>query len=550
MNKAFSLIKLYINSVFGLSAILRDMKNNKRQALKAIGFIILILFSFSGVLSMFTLFNIKMFDMLKPTSQQGIVVLNTVIMASAFTFFVGILTVVATYFLNQEGDIILSLPLKSWNLLLAKFIVSYISELIFSFFIMATGILVYGIKNGEGFLYYIFSIIITFLIPVLPLSLGYFLIIPMMKFGRIFKNKDFVMYFSGFFAILIGIIFQYFSNLMAKPDVEIMQKIISSTGFFDLAAKIYYPAILSTKALVEKGFFIKIFCLITFIIITLGCFVLLLYLMSDMYYETLIENVGERKRFLKVDLKNVIKRKNVLLSLLSREMKLMNREPVYFINGPMIIILLPVILAISFYFQKDTLMTQFKLINLKAFSYYLNLISIAGIIFLGASTSIASTCISREGKSFEFIKSLPINPKLYVLAKLLHSLIFAVLASIIILAFDIFIFKLSLLDLLLIFLVSILILAVIFILEILIELKWPKLIWDNPQKAIKQNINAVVGILGTMGFIFLLGSLVVNFNIRSYKMHFILILIFLSLLVVLYKKIILYATKRFYDIEI
>lgn len=557
MNKAISVIKLYINSVFGFSALLRDFKYNKKNAVKNLGLLILILFSFSGLIAMFTAFNLKMYDLLKPINQQGLVVLNTIIISTAFTFFIGILTVIATYFLNQEGDIILSLPLKPWNLFVAKFTISYISEALFAFVIMATGIIVYGIKNGEGVLYYINSLLITLTIPMIPLVIGYFLITPIMKFGKLLKKKDFIMYISGFFAISLGVLFQYLTNQMANFDKNpeiIMQRLTAPNGLIDSTSKLYYPAVIAAKAIINNGKLESFLYLIIFIAIAVGALVLLLFTMSNIYYDTLIGSTEVQKSAKRMDekeLKKTTKKRNLLITFIDRELKLMNREPVYFINGPMVIFLMPIILGASLYFQKNTFLIDIKkLMNHPDFLYYLNLISIGIIVFLGASTSITATCISREGRAFEIIKSFPINPKLYITAKIIHGLIFGFLAAAIILTMDLAFFEIDIISLLIILMTSIIILTMIFIIEVLAELKWPKLNWDNPQKAIKQNINGVVGILGTMGFVALIGAVIIRLNIKSNGLYIALIVIPLIISSILYRKLLSYADKRFYEIEI
>ncbi|MCX7903684.1 MAG: hypothetical protein N2486_04140 [Caloramator sp.] len=557
MNKAFSTIKFYVNSVFGFSGLFRDLKYDKKKAVKTLGLIILILFSFSGLITMFTAFNIKMYDLLKPINQQGLVVLNTVIISTAFTFFLGILTVIATYFLNQEGDIILSLPLKPWNLFIAKFAISYLSEALFAFVIMATGIIVYGVKNGEGVLYYINSLLITLTIPIIPLVIGYFLITPTMKFGKLLKKKDFIMYISGFLAIGIGVIFQYLTNQMANFDKNpefIMQKLTAPNGLIDSTSKLYYPAVIAAKAIINNGKLESFIYLIIFIAIALCALILLLFTMSNIYYDTLIGSTEVQKSTKRMDekqLKKTTKKRNLLITLVDRELKLMNREPVYFINGPMVIFLLPIIMGASIYFQKNTFLFDIKkVMNHPDFSYYLNLISIGVIIFLGASTSIAATCISREGRAFEIIKSLPINPKLYITAKIIHGLVFGILAAAIILIMDLALFKIGIISLLIILITSIILLTMIFIIEIFAELKWPKLNWDNPQKAIKQNINGVVGILGTMGFVAIFGAIIVRLNLKSNWLYIALILIPLIISSILYQKLLSYVDKRFYEIEI
>lgn len=189
MNNGVSLAKLYINSTYGLSRFLRDLKYNKKNAIKAIGIIVLIILSLTSMFGVYLYFNIKIYDGLKKINQQGIVITLSVILSTLLTITLGVITVVSNYFYNQEGDIILSLPIKKRDLLLAKFINTYIFEAIITFAFMGIGVGVYGIKSKEGLMFYIISILATIFIPLIPLVICYFLIIPLMKLGNMTKKK-------------------------------------------------------------------------------------------------------------------------------------------------------------------------------------------------------------------------------------------------------------------------------------------------------------------------------------------------------------------------
>jgi ABC-2 type transport system permease protein len=86
--------------------------------------------------------------------------------------------------------------------------------------------------------------------------------------------------------------------------------------------------------------------------------------------------------------------------------------------------------------------------------------------------------------------------------------------------------------------------------SVLLELKWPKLLWDNPQKAMKQNINAVVPTLFAM---FLIPALLflAYYILRTQILTYIVILL-LNIIIsaALYIIVISYAKTRFYEIEI
>ncbi|WP_027308499.1 hypothetical protein [Caloramator sp. ALD01] len=496
MSNGLNLAKIYINSSYGLSRFIRDLKYNKKNAAKTIGLILLILFSLSGMFGMYLYFNIKMYELLKTINQQGAVITLAVVSASILTLMFGILTVIANYFYNQEGDIILALPIKKKDLLFAKFINAYIIELIVTLVFMGVGVGVYGIKSGEGILFYIVSIIATIFIPLIPLSICYFLIIPLMRYGNLTKKKDLFMILGGLLGVLIAVVYQLLVNKLANTNAgpeELIKSLMRENGLIDIVGRIYYPSIWISNGILKYKSLSGILYLFAFILLSILVVYLLLLSTSNLYYSSIIgsSEITKKNREIKTEeLDRVFKKRRLLSSLFSREMKLMNREPVYFLNGPFVVLLLPLILVIMFTVNKQSFGQIDSLINGSKNIKYMLLISTGLMMFVGSTTSITSTCISREGSGIYVLKSLPIRPVDLIKAKFIHGAFFGFVASIIVgvlllyLNVPFYIIFLS-------FVIGNLYLFVIYLVGIILELNWPKLVWDNPQKPMKQNVNAV-----------------------------------------------------------
>ncbi|GFR34231.1 putative ABC transporter permease subunit [Thermobrachium celere] len=543
MSKGLSLAKIYINSTYGLSRFIRDLKYNKKNAVKTIGFILLIIFSLSGMFGMYLYFNIKMYELLKKINQQGAVITLAVVSSSILTLMFGILTVLANYFYNQEGDIILALPIKKMDLLFAKFINAYIVEFIVTFIFMGVGIGVYGIKSGEGILFYLVSIISTIFIPLIPLSICYFLIIPLMKYGNLTKKKDFFMILGGFFGVIIALIYQVLINKLASTNAgseDIIKSLMKENGLIDVVGRIYYPSIWISNGILNYKSLSGILYLFAFVLLSILIVYLLLLTTSNLYYSSIIgsSEVTKKNREIKgEEIDKVFKKRSLLSSLFIREMKLMNREPIYFLNGPFVVLLLPLIFAIMFTVNKqslgpiDTLIKQLD--NVK----YLLLISTGIIMFMGSTTSITSTCISREGSGIYVLKSLPIRPIDIIKAKFLHGAFFGFIASIIV-SVGLLYLKVPFYIIFLSVVIGNLYLFVIYLVGIILELNWPKLVWDNPQKPMKQNINAVF-------IIFIDFALIgINYLITKTIPHSILILAFFMIPIILLLFVYIYLNKN------
>lgn len=218
----------------------------------------------------------------------------------------------------------------------------------------------------------------------------------------------------------------------------------------------------------------------------------------------------------------------------------------------MAMIIMPLIFAAVFLIQGEGMNELTRLIeNLEQGDYYKTLFVIAFGLFTSISGNPSSSAVSRDGKALMFIKSLPISSKDYVLAKLLHGIELSMFGSAISCILGEVILKLPVFNLIMAFIISNLILLPIIIVSIIIEFKWPKLNWDDPVKAMKQNLNVVMVVLfGMFILIPFIGVIVYKFLRNPIYGYFTLILVPLLISAVLYGWLMKYSNKRYYRIEI
>jgi ABC-2 type transport system permease protein len=558
MKKALVLSKIYINSLYGISRLISDLKTDRKAALKSLGILILILFGLSGTATMFVAFNLELYKALEPLGQQGIVINSSIMFAMVFTLIFGFVGIVATYFIQKEADIILSMPFEHWNILFAKFATSYIMEFLITLAIMGTGVIVYGIKSGAGVVFYVMYLVTAILLPFIPLVLSYFVIIPAMKVGSIFKKKDATMIITSFLAMIFIVGFQSFfqkTMLSLQGNPKLLQETFTSPdGLVSLLGRVYPPASWGTYAIIDVTSGKGALGLALLIITALIAVIALHFIMSGVYVQSIIgsgEVKKSTKKYNEKEFKGNLRGKSKLYSMVVREIRLMNREPVFFLNGPFIVILLPLIFGFMFFIQGGEVFKLLdKMLTINNFTYYATL-AIGGLgAMLGGMSNIAPTGTSREGKAFMFLKSMPIDPIQYVNSKLIHSMIFGVFGGVVACVIGSFIPGIGLGNLLLAFVISQLLMFPGFILGVLLDLTWPKLIWDNPQKAIKQNVNAVLMVFGNMFVLYFLAFMIYAFLKNPLTGYITLTLVPAIIGGSLYAFLLKYAPQKFYEIEI
>ncbi len=150
--------------------------------------------------------------------------------------------------------------------------------------------------------------------------------------------------------------------------------------------------------------------------------------------------------------------------------------------------------------------------------------------FLGSSTSIACTSVSRDAKILPWIKALPVSPFEYFVAKLLHAEIFSGLGALVGCVASRIVLRTGLLDLTLGLVLALLFSTAFNMGGLWLDTAYPRLRWDNPVAAMKQNPNAVIVILGAMGLLAALGVFTFNINLPRNVYALIYALIFAGLI--------------------
>ena len=124
-----------------------------------------------------------------------------------------------------------------------------------------------------------------------------------------------------------------------------------------------------------------------------------------------------------------------------------------------------------------------------------NLIGAAFIAFMAVFVPASSTSFSREGRHFWLSQVIPVPPGEQIKGKIYYSLLLTLLSVPLVILLSVLITKWSLLELIIILVVGLCAGFPVINLGLLIDLLNPYLTWENPQKAIKQNANAVWSML-------------------------------------------------------
>ena len=509
-----SLALLYVKSTFSISLPSREELKKPKTLAKTLGIglgIILLAADFGFI---FVMMNLTMYDGLKAAGLQELMLLNAATTASALVFVLAFMLALSMFSMSGIESGFLVLPFSSRELLAAKMFLVYLVESLAGAFVLAIAMVIYGIKEGPPPMFYLNGLVTAFALPLLPTAISYLILLPLMNVSKLFRNKNFILYVGGFLGLAFALAFNfYIQSAMARiSDPASISLFANPDSFISKLGKAWIPSWLAWKALSDASSIGGVLAVLGNVAIGVGGFALVVLLFGGAYVRTLRafnESTFSRKKLLGIGAARgfgrsagrIFARKSAMISLVSREIRLMNREPMYLLNGPFVVILMPLLIAIVFVAQRGAMAEVMAGIGSLLSGPGGYLVPAAFGAFLGSATSIACTSVSRDAKAIPWIKSMPITPGSYFLAKFLHAELYSVFGILVGCGAGLLFLHTAAVDILLAALLSLLFCTAFNMSGLWLDTAFPKLRWDNPIAAMKQNPNSVIAILGAMGLI-------------------------------------------------
>ena len=532
----FKLYKILASSSETLAQFTDGFKKGPKGIAKSIVLILLGIYLVTVLSGMYVLFMISAYKVLAASGQTALMPFISLIPAVSMILFFGFTSVAASYYTGGGEEQFLTMPFTPAQFFGAKFCMAYVTDAIVALVLFAISSFVYGYNEGllTNPLFYLGFIVSGLSFSIVSVFLIYFVFIVLLFFFPFLRRKKLLTAIATVciivFAAGYGMLNSLLTSLMSQSSfaLEKVSGVIEKIS--DAGAKLTVLKFFS-EALNGKIIPILILAAITAVIVFV-----LIPLFGKMYVQTLngFSDVRTKKissekaeEVIKKDVRSV----SIFQAVLVRDIRNVLREPAFFTNGPLFVFLFPVIFLVSggigFAASGEGISElinaiQLKLMEVPADSisnikFYITAGAIAYTIFTGTFANIAITSITREGKSIFDLKAMPIRKDLIFKAKFWHAMIYiglsAVTAIILINAgltiveFPLYLKDILLMDLMILIGAGTISLPLIFI-DMLIDTANPKMNWENPTAAVKQNLNVLWSMLLSMFVIVILIGLV------------------------------------------
>lgn len=448
----------------------------------------------------------------------------------------GVFYLVSIFYYSRDYEVLVYLPFKPSIIIGSKFLIVLIYEYITTFPILGPFIYIYGIKSGASIAYWINSIIILIVNPIIPIIIIALLVVIFMRLFQNKRNKDKIGILAVIFLLAVIMIFNVkLQDNGFKQDITAIVGIIPKyiDGIFKSLPnlRLIYEGLTNNRI----TSFYNILILVVVSVILLYFF---LKIINWLFREGLfIQQETVKTRYYSG--KIIFKKRSQIITCFIKELKLFFRNPVYIINGMFGVVIAPLLTPLMFNMAGagESLDQIQKLMNNPNFSKMATILSIAVLVVTSGINIVASSAISREGQKFWVCRLIPASPQIQILAKLIFAIFISLIGIVLNCIIFIFIFRFHLDRTLLALIVGILFSIPLAMIGIIIDLSRPKLNWVNYAEPVKQNLNVVVAMLISFGTIFLYGIVVKKMmqnNFSEFSIYALIILSIIVLSVILY----------------
>lgn len=472
-----TLTKLQLKNLYGLN-VFRFTKNKKektRKRLLAIIYTILILMACCHI-------GMTTFGYIYIGSAE-MVPAYLIMLCSFLILFFSIFKAGSVIFQKNAYDILCSLPISQSAIVVSRFLRMYVENLLLTFVIMASGILVYGIMIRPGISFYMIGFLSTIIIPFLPITIATFFGAMITAIASRMKHKSLVT--AALSILLFAFIMLGTSQLTAIEtdfSIEMLQNL--SDIVLTIIKGIYPPAIWLGSAMLS-GNYLTCF---TWMAAALLLFAFTMGIVSSNFHRICrgLYSTSAKHNYQMGSLK----KESVLTALYRRELKRYFSSSVYVSNtiiGPIIAVLFSVSVLVMGVDQ----IQQFIKIPM-------NITGALPFVLAGIFCMMPTTCtsISLEGKEWWIAKSLPIKTKDLLDSKILFNLSLILPFFLISEVFLTIALRPGFVELVWMLVIPIIMISFACIFGISINLKMPVFDWENEVVIVKQSVSSLIGGLG------------------------------------------------------
>jgi len=532
MSKLATVVRAGLRSNFGLATIKYRILTEKKDrwlvplfGLAALGVVPM----FYGIVLLIQ----NVYYVLRPMGQERALLSFGILAGQLLILLFGIYYIIAAFYFARDLDLLIPLPLRPGEVMASKFAVVVINEYLTVAALVLPVIITLGVVAHASVGYWVNAVLVYLALPIIPLALVSLAVVVMMRFINVSRKKDALILVGSLVLIGVSLAVQIALGRSGGGHVgmgagtggtqaaaeSLAAFFTSPNSLLNKVGAFFPPAIWATKA-IAGGFSGEGLANLALLLgVSLVLFAGMIVFAEKLFYRGVIglgETTGRKRRLSRDEMsRRVAGGRRAFAAIFGREWKIMNRTPIFLLNGVLVSVLLPAMFVLMATIdtgggsgagggpgsgQGGDTMALLKM--LMASDPLLVILGAALFMTIcGSINGTASSTFSREGAQFWISQVIPVAPREQAAAKFVHSYLAAtlgVVTSAIVAGVFLHVKASQLAAGAGLALVAGVALTAV---GMIIDLARPLLDWTNPQKAIKQNLNVLLGLMADAGIL-------------------------------------------------
>ena len=484
MSKIWILIRAQLINFFPINEI-REPRNKNESSVVIASFGIITLAIF------FCVYNIMTAKTLVQVGQQELIPAYMVAISSFSILFLTIFYSNGILFGSRDIEMLLSLPLKSSDIISSKFIFMYLLNFLIGFIFMLPGGIVWVLNGSLNVLHIILYFTSMIFVPLIPMCIAACMGMIVVVVSSYFKRKNVIALILSF--AMIGIIGYIAVSAMKSGNEDSIEIMLSKQiiGLYPMSGLFVQHT--NFPMYIGMGLFIAFSTAVFYIFVKIVA----------MKYGLLNTLAKTTSRY--SDNKKSYNRKSIFLALYEKEMGRFLSSYMAVLNAGLGVILLCVFSIFLLFNSVEQIGESSGIENINEYLSNFAPLFIASMLSLSCP---AASAISLEGKNIWILQSSPVKVKMILNSKIAVNLTLHLIGYMI----SIFVFMLKL-DMNFIQVINLIFVPICYsifitVIGIFLNKKYPNYEWESEMMVVKQSMPVIVS--GLVGIIALITPILLN----------------------------------------
>jgi len=507
MSRLGALVRTGLKANFGFALLAHRLFREKKD----LWLVPLIGFSLLGVVPLLlglVEFIRTMFRILQPMGQERVILTVGILSGQLAVLVFGVYYVMSALYFSRDLEMLVPLPVRPSEVVASKFAVLLVNEYLTVAVLVLPFLITYGVLAGGGAGYWVNAVLVYLALPVIPLLLIAVVVIPMMRGIRIGRRKDFLIVAGGVAVVALAFGFQFFMQKAHQESLgapEMAALLASPDGLIQRAGSGFPPGIWATHA-IAGGFSLHGLSYLALFLGTSGLLsAAVIFIGGRLFYGGVVglaETSAPRRILTDGEMaRRVSSGRRPVRSISLRELRIMNRTPVFLLNGILTVVLLPVLFVFATLTGADRQPGDIPGLPAEGNAPFFTLGLALFFTVCGSVHGAAASSFSREGAQFWISRVIPMPPPVQVTAKFCMPNLIGALGIAAAAAAAAFSLPVPPARLCTAAALALAVTALFTAVGMILDLARPLLDWTNPQKAMKQNLNVLLSMVADAGIL-------------------------------------------------